>query len=240
MKNVTNIRSISSETQADLMRGQLGDGMTRSAEYHLGGTWAIVSFVVVFSSGMSLLSAETVEFIFKENSIIETASVVGHLVAAGWLFYTGMRGKHHPSLLTGLLVLLLGLRELDFHSRFTTMGIFRTKFFISPDVPLIEKTVGIVIVTLLAFAIITFCRQNYSIFIQSLRVRKAWAINTSLAIAFMVITKWLDSGPDSLEWIISLIHSDPVMCMWIFEEVMEMAIPALILLAIFQYRHLKN
>ena len=230
----------SSEAQEVLHKGQLREGMARSTEYNLGGVWAIVSFVVVFSAGMSLLPAETVNYLFKENGIIETASVVGHLVACGWLFYTGLRGNHKPSLLTGLFILLLGLRELDFHSRFTTIGIFRTKFFISPDVPLIEKTVGTVIVALLAYAIITYCRQNYSLFIKSLRAGKAWAFNTSLAIAFMVLSKWLDSGPDSLEWIISLIHRDPVMCMWIFEEVMEMAIPALILLAIFQYRHTKN
>ncbi len=214
--------------------------MAKSAEYHLGGVWTIVSFVVVFSSGMSMLPAETVENIFKENGIIETVSVVGLLAASGWLFYTGLRGKHKPSLLTGFLVFVLGLRELDFHSRFTTRGIFRTEFFTLSDVPLIEKTVGAVIILLLAFAIIEFCRQNYSLFIKSLRAGEAWAFNISLAIAFMALSKWLDSGPKLLEWIISLIHSDPEMCLWIFEEVMEMAIPALILLAIFQYRPMKN
>ena len=214
--------------------------MAKRTEYNLGGVWAIVSFVIVFSSGMSMLPAETAENIFKENGIIETVSVVGLMVASGWLFYTGLRAKHNPSLLTGLLVLLLGLRELDFHSRFTTRGIFRTEFFTLSDVPLIEKAIGAAIVILLAFAIIKFCRQNYALFIKSLRAGEAWAINTSLAIAFMAISKWLDSGPDVLEWIIALIHSDPEMCIWIFEEVMEMAIPALILLSIFQYRHTKN
>ena len=232
--------SISPEEQEDLHKDQIGEGMIKSTECSLGGVWAIVSFVVVFSSGMSLLPAKTVEHIFKENGIIETASVVGYLVASGWLFYTGLRDKHNHSLLTGILILLLGLRELDFHMRFTAMGIFRSKFFISPEVPLAEKAVGTVIVVVLTVVIIKYCRQNYSLFIKSLRAGEAWAINTSLAIAFMVISKWLDGGPDLLEWIISPIHSDPEMCMWIFEEVLEMAIPALIMLAIFQYRHMKN
>ncbi len=187
-----------------------------------------------------MLPEGIIENIFKENSIIETVSVVGYLVASGWLFYIGLRDKHNPSLLTGILVLLLGLRELDFHMRFTTVGIFRTKFFVSYEVPLAEKVVGAVIVMVLAVVIIKYCRRNYSLFFKSLRAGKAWAIDTGLAIVFMVISKWLDDGPESLEWIISLIHRDPEMCMWIFEEVIEMAIPALILLAIFQYRHVKN
>ena len=214
--------------------------MTKSFEHSHGSVWAIVSFVVVFSSGMSMLPAETVEKIFKENGTIETAQVVGHLIASGWLFYTGLRDKHKPSLLTGLLILFLAMRELDLHSRFTTIGIFRTKFFISPDVPMIEKAVGSVIVILLAIVIIKYCRQNYSLFFKSLRTGEAWAINTSLAIVFMGISKWLDSGPDALEWIISFIHRDPEMVLWIVEEMMELAIPALILLAIFQYRRIKN
>ena len=77
---------LSPEGQEDLQEGQFGYGMVRRTEYSLGGVWTIVSFVVVFSCGMSMLPAETVANIFKENGIIETVSAVGLLAASGWLF----------------------------------------------------------------------------------------------------------------------------------------------------------
>lgn len=211
-----------------------------NTDHNLKGIWAIVGFMFVVSIGISLLPAKTAVMLIRENGIIENISAMGYLIAAIWLFFKGIKNRHHASLYTGVLVVLLGLRELDFHARFTTMGIFKSRFYISPDVPLLEKSLVTIFVLLLAAGIIKYCRTYYPFFILSVREKKAWAISGVFAIAFMLLSKTIDGGFAPLEWFISLFYSDPKICIRTLEEVMEMTIPGFILLSVFKYRHSKT
>jgi hypothetical protein len=131
-------------------------------------------------------------------------------------------------------VLLLGLRELDFHARFTTMGIFKTRYYISPEVPLAEKLVVSVIVIVISIVAIRYMRQKYSSFLEGFRQRSLPAMAIFLAGCSAVLSKSLDSFSGPIEWLISLFRNDiSGMALQVMEESIELAIPAFILIAIY-------
>ena len=57
-------------------------------------------------------------------------------------------------------VLLMGMRELDFHSRFTTMGVFKLRFFSSDTVPLSEKLIVTALLGGLGVALLLAVRKQ--------------------------------------------------------------------------------
>lgn len=197
--------------------------------------WLVAVCVILLSSGISMLPPESVKRIVQENGVVEVLTAFGYLAAALFLVFVGFRHRLSTAFSSGLVVTALGMRELDFHDRFTTMGIFKTKFYVSPEVPSGEKIIVTVIVLTLLFAVIKYCRNNFGAFRRALKGRQSWAIAAGLAIVFMVSSKLLDSASAPLQWVLSFVHSEPEMCTWVLEEIIEMAIPALILIATFKY-----
>jgi len=94
---------------------------------------ALLLFVLYV--GVILLPPDLTLMMVVENGPVEMLSAVGLLGAAFWLFCRTGRNTSGQPITAGFLVLLLGLRELDFHARFTTMGVFKTKYYLSPLVP---------------------------------------------------------------------------------------------------------
>ncbi len=208
--------------------------MNIASKHNMFGILAIVMFMTALSMSISILPKELATDIIRENGPVEVITALGYMVAAGWLFIAGLKRQIHSGVSAGFLVLLLGLRELDFHARFTTMGIFKTRFYVSPDVPVVEKVIVSIIVIALIVSIVKFIRLHYSPFLQSLCRKYPPAIAVALAVGLMVVSKMLDSFSGPLQSIINLVHNDPALCMWVMEEIFEMGIPCLILLAVLQ------
>lgn len=205
------------------------------SKHNLFGILAIVMFMTALSTSISMLPKELAADVVRENGPVEVITALGYMIAAGWLFVTGLKGRIDSGLSAGFLVLLLGLREMDFHARFTTMGIFKTRFYVSPDVPVVEKVIVSIVVIALIVAIVKIIRLQCAPFLQSLCRKYPPAIAVALAVVLMVVSKMLDSFSGPLQSIINLMHNDPDLCMWVMEEVFEMGIPCLILLAVSQH-----
>ncbi len=182
-----------------------------------------------------ILPPDLREWVIKENGPIENASVVGYLLAVCWLCITGFRRRSVQGyFLSALLVFSLALRELDFHERFTTMGIFKTLFYVSPKVPITEKIIVSTIVLTIFAALFWYVKKYGSGLIQALRRRENWAICITIAIALAGITKTLDGSSGGInECCLSFLHLNSATVAWVSEEVLELAIPLFILLAIY-------
>jgi len=82
--------------------------------------------------------------VYDEDGFIEDLTVLGYILCAALILILGgwtFARKKALGILT--ILLLLTARELNFHTRFTTMSITKTRFYFSADVPFVEKFAAI-------------------------------------------------------------------------------------------------
>ncbi|MBE0583731.1 MAG: hypothetical protein IH612_08175 [Desulfofustis sp.] len=181
---------------------------------------------------VSLLPAETGAALVREHGPVESATAFFYLLAALWLVYRSFQEQRGWNLTAAGLVVLLLLRELDFHARFTTMGVLKSRYYLSPDVPAGEKTVVSVLMILILVVAGRFVWRNLPLFIHGLRHRQAAPLAVAAAIGMAVISKMLDSLSRPIRHLLEPLYHGSKTYLRVYEEVFEMTIPLFILLAI--------
>ncbi len=187
----------------------------------------MILMMLIFCAGISV-EGKTRNMILAEGGLVETLSATGYFLCALFIIYKGglkyLKEYHHLF----LIVFLFGLRELDFDKRFTTMGILKSRFLTSPEVPIVEKIVGAVVIALLVYIAVRTCRCHLRRFIKNFRRLSAVTIGISLVTAFLLIAKGLD-GLDrkfkSLGVQISDHLSENTSAL---EEVLELGVPVIL------------
>jgi len=184
-----------------------------------------------------LLPANTRQHIIGEDGPIESASVFFYFLGAVVSWILAKKKFLGCSYSAGFILSLFALRELDFHVRFTTMGIFKTRYFLSPDVPWSEKVIVTAILLSILLLLLKFITANWRIFITAIRDRKPYAISLLSGILLLPISKLLDSSPRIIMQNVGLkLHAKVVFVCSYFEETLELAIPILFLIALLQWR----
>jgi hypothetical protein len=189
----------------------------------LDSSFTIIYLTVILTSLIISLIAVQDEVLgmclTSESGPVQIFSVIGYLMASITALF--LQWKERVSFGYGAAVLLLamGLRELDFHDRFTTMGIMKTRFYISDTVPLIEKIIGAVVLLGLTWITVSFLLKHFRPFVTALRAGNKAVLLALHGIIFIIVSKFLDPSPSL------------VICA--IEETMEMAIPYFFLLAMF-------
>ena len=148
----------------------------------------VILFVIVIA-----LPPDLTLLMVVENGPVEMLSAIGLLAAAFWLFCRAGRDPSGQPVAAGFLVLLLGLRELDFHARFTTMGVFKTKYYLSPLVPAGEKIIVSLVMAVIVFIAIRFVIGSFRRFTLALRRRRPAALALLAAFGYGLLGKGLDS-----------------------------------------------
>ena len=183
-------------------------------------------------SGLLLIDPEATAHMTKETGVIEVATAVMYVILIAMILFFAQPGwsvgKYWYALMAGLLL----CRELDFDKMFTTLGIFKGRFYTSPDVPAVEKVVAIVVVLAIAGAVMfTFVKSRKILFEG---IVKMDPIHMGILVAFClaVISKLvLDGLPRKLEKIgvagsdYLIAHHGKV------EEVLELGIPMALIIA---------
>ncbi len=189
----------------------------------LDSSFTIIYLTVVLTSLIISLVAVQNEVLgmclTSESGPVQIFSVIGYLLAS--ITALVLQWKERVSFGYGAAVLLLvmGLRELDFHDRFTTMGIMKTRFYISDTVPLTEKFIGAVVLLGLTCITVSFLLKYFRPFVTALKAGNKAAQLALHGTIFIIISKLLDPSPSL------------IICA--IEETMEMAIPYFFLLAMF-------
>ncbi|MCB2214926.1 hypothetical protein [Desulfofustis glycolicus] len=180
----------------------------------------------------SLLPAETGAALVRENGSVESATAVLYLIAAFWLLARSFRDNPRWHLTAGLMVVLLLLRELDAHARFTTMGVLKSRYYLSPDVPAGEKAVVSVVMILLLIVVLRFVWRAAPSFFRAVRHRQAPSVAIAAAIGTAVVSKTLDSFSGPIRHVLRPLYHDSKTYLRVYEEIFELAIPLFILLAL--------
>src|SRR5690606_38658297 len=117
------------------------------------------------------------------------------------------------------------LRELDMHNRLTTLSLTKSSFYTSPEVPLGEKMIGVAIMVLLAWCVVSMIRRHWRGFFEGLRTAQPYAFALFLAGAFGIIAKAVDGIASKLEPFGIAVTPRVEQVAIISEEVLELGIP---------------
>ncbi len=203
----------------------------------------IIAFIIIIilSISINFLPEHYVKLLIKENGIIENATVVFYIAGAiaSWMY--AKRTILERGLSIGLMLILLALRELDFQKRFTAISITKIKFYVSPDIPLLEKIFVCTIVFFILIFIFSFVIKNSKALLRGFRNRKDWAISAMSGLLFLFFSKLIDSGRRILTKSLDIINYEYDNVLKTTEETAELAIPVFFLIAIIQYaKHSRN
>lgn len=199
------------------------------------GFLKIAGLYVLLVVVILLLPGNLPAVMIRENGPIEILSAAGYFFFCLFFFYLYYIRAVKTSVAPLLFIFLLGLRELDFHQRFTTMGIFKTKFFVSYDVPIIEKLIVTFIILLgLTYGII-YLRRTLPTFKQNLLSRRPYALSIASAIGCIFLSKFIDGNAEIFEPFLPMVENFALFSVTL-EECLELFIPIFFIRALHQYR----
>lgn len=199
-----------------------------------GVVWIYAILAGWLLAGIAILQLQPVEVSqlwLRENGPIETLSAFGYFVCASILFWWFGRTISHRWYMP-VLVISMGLRELDFHSRFTTMSVSKLRFYTSGQVPWLEKLLVIGALGALGWAGFVLVRRHGRTVLPALRSRSFVMTGVVLAAGLAVFSKLLDGLPRKLagvglrapDWLARIAHDS--------EEILELGIPLMLTTAL--------
>lgn len=193
---------------------------------------AALAFAIVGAIG---LDGEGIAFWFGEDRVVELASAAGYVVCA--LLLLGLGGWAFSLRNWNLILLLLALcsRELDFDKKFTTDGIFKSAFYVSPDVPMVEKLAAVAVILLLGWAVVKFAVEHLDSVAKALLALHPAAIGGVLALVCMAVSKTFDGSVRKLaSWGIE-IPGEWGHWLTLTEEILELGISVFFIIAAIAY-----
>lgn len=191
--------------------------------------YAILSTsLILLTAVITYLGPGKANFLLGEAGPIERASAIGYFLCAGYMIVSGGRKfvKRYNYII--VLVTLFGFRELDFDKRFTTMGILKSRFYLSSEVSPIEKLMGLMVIALLLWAVIKIVRNHLASTIANVVEFNERAVGLVMIFVLLAVSKSIDGmarklkpfGVETSQQVSFLASS--------IEEVMELGIPILI------------
>jgi hypothetical protein len=185
---------------------------------------------------VSALHEDLIESLIDENGIIESASAFGYVACiAALLLRGGWRTAVLRAPYLSFILLFLALRELDFDKRFTTMGIFKSQFYLSASVPWAEKILAVVFLALLIWSLLELADRHWRQFLPRLLSLHPVAVAVFLAASLAVMAKSLDGLARKLDGFGLAVSEHAYLIAEGAEEVLELGIPLLLILAVFAH-----
>lgn len=195
----------------------------------LAGTFLLLGAII---GVLLIMDTAQATRLLREEGPIEMMTVALYALAGGyWLVKTKATDLKWSWLFLALMA-MFALRELDFHTRFTTMGITKTRFYVSPDVPLHEKVFGVAVTVFFIWVLVLLFKRHFFQFFALLWQRSVVGIGVFLTGSLIVVSKSLDGLVRKLAGVGIDLSGSLNFIATTMEEVLEMGIPLLMLLTI--------
>ena len=170
----------------------------------------------------------------EENGPIELLTAICYFVCLIPLFRHKVADQKSRFLIA-FVILGLGLRELDFHARFTTMEMTKIKFYVSPNVPIFEKMIGVAIIIVLFYCVMYLSKKHFLDYFTALMHMEPYAIGLFFSFLFITISLGLDGFERKAANLGYTFTRDVSVITTVVEEVAELGIPVMIMIAITAY-----
>ena len=200
----------------------------------------LFSGLIALGSTIALLGPVEAQFLLGEAGPIERASALGYFLCAGYMLASGGGSFVKKYSYIIVLILLFGCRELDFDKRFTTMGILKSRFYLSPDVGVLEKVIGLFIIALLLWAIFKTVKHHAASTLSGLTQLTERAIGVVAIFGLLVVSKSIDGLARKLEPFGIETSAEVSFVTGAAEEVMELGIPILMIIVFHSWLQNRN
>lgn len=167
--------------------------------------------------------------LIRESGPIEWLTVALYAAALGYIL---LKGVYQPLKWIFWLTVLLMLRELDVDSRFTDAKITKPDFLLGADVPILQKIYGVTMLAIVAFVVFKVITTHTAGLWREIRGGTDLALSVVLAILAAGLSKLVDGGRRKLGYIGIELSEQHVTGLQLFEEILELSIPLLIMVAI--------
>jgi hypothetical protein len=179
--------------------------------------------------------------IYQEDGLVDFLSPLGYvacilmIVLRGGPFFAFNR-----ALLVNFLLLILTLREYDFHTRFTSMSITKLKFYISGEVPLHEKLPAFLVLCVIAWAVLTLVKRHGCGFLDGLKQVDPMWVAIAVGIVLIVLSQAMDGIGRDFRMVgmpLDVFETDRFEAL---EETLEFGIPIYFFIAALAYFGMKK
>ena len=195
--------------------------------------WTFIFLALIFLVALAELAGpESKAAVFDEGGLVENLSAAGYFIGFILLCALMIVRRYPTAWSMAVVVLSFGFRELDFDKRFTTMGIFKSRFLTSNEVPADERIIGILVILSLLVCAVFLLKDHLKPFLKGLREREPCALSVLFAGAALVLSKSIDGIARKLEPFGVEISESLQDFFGVLEESLETAAPCLLILAI--------
>lgn len=195
----------------------------------------VISFLLILFLLSLNLDQSARHFWLSEGGVVESVSAVGYFVCVALLLYWGGWQYFKKCHYFFIILILFGLRELDFDKRFTTLGIFKSKFYASSDISVVEKVIGLLVIALFIYCIIAMVKNHLKGLIIAIKDFSPPHLSLFFAIGFVFMAKLLDGVARKLSGFGITVSESFSTHAEAFEEIAELGIPIFIFMAAYQF-----
>ena len=211
----------------------------RNASQPFSFLYIVAVLILSTTALVFVLDSGEVEQLCREDNLVEKLTVVLYLGVIACFLFLSIGNKifrYHSA----FLILLLTLRELDAHRKLVSGNILKFSYYLQSLASPMEKLVAGAVVLFCAYALIRYMTYGRTL-ISGLRSRFGYSLTTAAALFMLPVAKLMDATPGILRRIFATTLSyETEMSMRLFEEMLELGIPLLILYACWQYRIFKS
>jgi hypothetical protein len=204
--------------------------MSRKGYYRVYGSTLLG--LTALTAFLQFAGGDFTDAAISEGGPIESLSALGYFMGVILLGFI-RKPSSYPYLI--VILVLMGFRELDFHNRFTTLSLSKITFYVSPEVSLLEKMLGVILIMLILYVLVRLAGAHFSDFITALKRKEPPALGVCLGIGLIVFTKTLDGLARKLASVGMTMSNHLEQLTIITEEVFELGIPLMFIIAIIAY-----
>jgi hypothetical protein len=194
--------------------------------------------VMLLFGVISTFDDHNTDLFVREGGVVESLTAILYFSCFAYLVREGKLPFVKKYYYLASVPLLFGLRELDFHSRFTTESVLRGSFYIRGHVPFYEKIIGGIMVLVGLANVFLIIRNHGATFLLELKKGSPRPVGVLLVIVFIVTSLTLDGIARKVASI--GIKLDPAIVRYceILEETSELGIAiTLMIMFLCYFRH---
>lgn len=189
-------------------------------------TLGTVLLILAIWLATSQLEHERALWLIDEGGPIETLTAVGFLLGALAVLFGPELARRWPA---AAILLLFGLRELDFHSRFTTMNLTKSRFYLSAEVPFTEKIIGLCVLLFFLACLYLLAKRYGRTWLRRVLRLDGLSVAVATAFLFLVVAKSMDGLPRKLKPLGITLDDTTKLLATAGEELLEMGAALLLL-----------
>jgi hypothetical protein len=199
--------------------------------------WLVMLVTLVLVITWIVLPYETIAVLMAETGPIEGLTPWIYLaLAAAVLVARPLRVPASSAVAMAVVACAAAAREWDLHKEWTGASVLKVSFYFS-EIPWPHRLAAAAVVAPLIWGAVLLLRRHVRSTWRAMRRAEPWAITLTILLGTIVVSKLIDRSQNVLLESYGLIFAEPVVALRMtLEEGLELTLPLLVALALWQFR----